>query len=353
MNEYIFPGKVLLDNSGKRVQAHGGSIYYENGIYYFYGENKEFTTGKNKIWTYGVKYYSSNDLYNWKDEGYLIEPSKDKNSILYPTHCLDRPHIIKNDKTGKYICWIKFSHPKKESFFVLLEADNFKGPYHIIKNEYRPFNLLAGDFDIYITKEKEAFLYFSNMKDGIVAMKLNDDYTDVVGEYRRYYEGLNFPFAREGVAIFEHDNNLYMITSGMTGYIPNRSMVALLKSPLGDLVDLGDPSIDDLTNTTFHSQLSTVFIDPKTHRYIALCDRWIPSLKFTPKKSEKMIRAAASTNNKNYKANILELLLLGFMPFNCAKVNTSVADYVRLPIEFIDGIPKIRRHDKRKLNDLK
>ncbi|MCD7954697.1 MAG: hypothetical protein LUG93_02865 [Lachnospiraceae bacterium] len=42
----IYPGQVLLDTEGKRVQAHGGSLFYENGIFYFYGENKEKTTGK-------------------------------------------------------------------------------------------------------------------------------------------------------------------------------------------------------------------------------------------------------------------------------------------------------------------
>lgn len=28
----------------------------------WYGENKEFTDGKNGIWTYGIRYYSSSDL---------------------------------------------------------------------------------------------------------------------------------------------------------------------------------------------------------------------------------------------------------------------------------------------------
>ena len=36
----IRPGQVWLDTAGKRIQAHGGSILYENGVYYWYGENK-------------------------------------------------------------------------------------------------------------------------------------------------------------------------------------------------------------------------------------------------------------------------------------------------------------------------
>ena len=59
MSDKLYQVKPLLDTNGKRVQAHGGSVFYEDGVYYFYGENKEKTTGKDKIWTWGVRAYSS------------------------------------------------------------------------------------------------------------------------------------------------------------------------------------------------------------------------------------------------------------------------------------------------------
>lgn len=62
-------GQVWLDTEGKRIQAHGGSVMYLNGTYYWYGENKEKTTGKDKIWHWGVRCYTSKDLYNWEDKG--------------------------------------------------------------------------------------------------------------------------------------------------------------------------------------------------------------------------------------------------------------------------------------------
>ena len=68
------PGKVWTDEQGFRIQAHGGSIFYENGTYYWYGENKEKTLPGTRIWHYGVKMYSSKDLYNWKDEGIILQP---------------------------------------------------------------------------------------------------------------------------------------------------------------------------------------------------------------------------------------------------------------------------------------
>lgn len=45
------PGQIWLDTEGKRIQAHGGSVMYIDGTYYFYGENKEKTDGKNGICT--------------------------------------------------------------------------------------------------------------------------------------------------------------------------------------------------------------------------------------------------------------------------------------------------------------
>ena len=93
------PGVVWLDTNGKRIQAHGGSVIYIDGVYYFYGENKEKTDGKNGIWHWGVKCYSSKDLYNWTDLGIIIPPDlTDETSPLHPSSCMDRPHIIYQKK---------------------------------------------------------------------------------------------------------------------------------------------------------------------------------------------------------------------------------------------------------------
>ena len=109
-NNSIKPGQPMLDTEGKRIQAHGAGMIDDNGTYYWYGENKEFSKGKKNVWTWGIRCYSSKDLYNWKDEGLIIPPNlEDKKSSLHPSKPVDRPHIIKNKRTGKYICWLKLS----------------------------------------------------------------------------------------------------------------------------------------------------------------------------------------------------------------------------------------------------
>ena len=105
----IRPGQVWLDTNGKPIQAHGFSVFYDpkEATYYWYGENKEDTKKGGTVWTKGIRYYASADLYNWEDRGYLIPPSDDLNDPLHPTYCIDRPHILYCEATKKYVCWIK------------------------------------------------------------------------------------------------------------------------------------------------------------------------------------------------------------------------------------------------------
>ena len=41
----IRPGAEWLDTMGHPIQAHGGALFYEDGTWYWYGENKEHTDG--------------------------------------------------------------------------------------------------------------------------------------------------------------------------------------------------------------------------------------------------------------------------------------------------------------------
>ena len=54
MYDRFYPGQVWLDTEGKRIQAHGGSIMYIDGTYYWYGENKE-KTGQKRYMALGCK----------------------------------------------------------------------------------------------------------------------------------------------------------------------------------------------------------------------------------------------------------------------------------------------------------
>src|SRR4051812_12633757 len=147
----ITPGATWLDTDGKPIQAHGFSVFYKDGTYYWYGENKEFTTPGSNIWTYGVRCYASKDFYNWEDKGLIIPPdTTDPYSPLHPSQWIDRPHIIYCQKTNKYVAWIKILGGDDGQFMTVLQADNFFGPYKIIRKGFRPDGFESGDFDLYV-----------------------------------------------------------------------------------------------------------------------------------------------------------------------------------------------------------
>ncbi len=335
----IRPGQPWLDTCGERIQAHGGAVYCENGVYYWYGENKEHTDGCSGIWTWGLRVYASTDLMNWEDRGFLIPPVlDDPNSALFPTKRVDRPHILKCEKTGKYVCWIKLSGP--EAAFTIWQADKLLGPYEMTENLYNPGGHKAGDFDLAADPETgKAYIYFDADHASMLCMELTEDYLHAKKEAARSYADLTPPFTREAPALFEKGGKKYMITSGMTGYVPNRSDSAVCDTWDGVFESLGDPHVDDSSCASFNSQISKIFCIDGTDRFIAMADRWLPGTPVDARLADIFTRVIAGTympdkyratdeeRREMYKANQLEA------------ADTSIADYVWLPVEWKDGKP--------------
>jgi hypothetical protein len=133
------PGRTWLDTNGHRIHAHGGSVLFEDGVYYWYGENKEHSKPGSDIWTWGIRCYTSTDLYNWQDRGLIIPPVlDDRTSPLHPSQMIDRPHIIHNPRMGTYVCWLKIMGAGGEQLCTVLTADSLLGPYEIVEGHWTP-----------------------------------------------------------------------------------------------------------------------------------------------------------------------------------------------------------------------
>lgn len=342
----ICPGRPWLDTRGERIQAHGGAVYYEDGLYYWYGENKEHTDGQNGVWTWGLKVYASEDLMNWEDRGFLIPPElDDPNSALFPTKRIDRPHILKCEKTGKYVCWIKLSGP--EAAFTIWQADKLLGPYEMVENLYNPGGHKAGDFDLISDPAAgKGYLYFDADHASMLCMELSEDYLHAEKEAARSYANLTPPFTREAPALFEKDGKKYMLTSGMTGYVPNRSDSAVCESWDGVFESLGDPHVNDASCASFNSQISKIFRVEGTDRFIAMADRWLPGTPVDARLADVFTRVIAGTYDPaHYQATDAERREM-YAVNKMENANTSIADYVWLPIEWENGRPVLRWQDK-------
>ena len=342
----IYPGRVWLDTKGERIQAHGGALHYEDGVYYWYGENKEHTDGKSSIWTWGIRVYRSTDLYNWEDLGLLIEPKlDDPNSNLFPDMRVDRPHIRKCTATGKYVAWIKLSG--EEACFLIMQADRFLGPYEIVRENYRPLGYKVGDFDIAQDEESgKSYLFMDADHKGVVCIEMADDLLSAEKKISEQYIGLFPPFCREGIAVFEAAGRKHMLTSGMTGYIPNQSDSAVSASWEESFISKGDPYVNDNTQSSFNSQFTQVFKLPDRDLYIALSDRWVPDYPVDAKRADMLRRCVASRYDpEHYQATEEEQAELAASPM-LASADTSVADYVWLPLEFEGCRVRIRWQDR-------
>ena len=351
MDKYnsLRPGKIWLDTNGNRIQAHGGSLIYVDGIFYWYGENKEKTTSNFGIWHWGVRLYSSNDLYNWTDEGLICLPEvDDKESPLHPESKMDRPHILYNESTKKYVMWMKIMGPNNIQYMVVAQSDNIKGPFNIVNKKIHPGGMNSGDFDLIKEDNGKAYIVFDRVHYDMVVLDLTDDYLDTTIKYSEHYYRRCPPYVREAPAVFFRNGKGYVITSGTTGYFPNQSEVASFEDIHGEWKALGDPHINDDKHTSFDSQVSSVFKHPYIEDlYIALADRWLTDL---PEDLPDMTELYAACFDDECDEKIKEKYK-GVSPDDYCSGNTSQADYVWLPIVFEDDMPKIYWKDEWKIED--
>ena len=346
----VYPGQPWLDVNGERIQAHAGGFLYEDGTYYWYGENKEHTDGVCEIWTWGIRLYASKDFYNWEDKGLIIQPVlDDPNSELFPEKCIDRPHIFKNPHTGKYVCWLKNSGPY--SCFDVLTAEKLTGPWTMVTERLNPFGVKIGDFDVLVSEEGTGYLFCEAEHRTVKGFRLNRELTDVEAEISTQYDGINPPFTREGITVFPREGKLWMLTSGMTGYVPNQSDSAVSDGFEKPFTSVGDPHVDDDTLASFNSQIGQVFRVPgKKDLYLTVADRWVPKYVVDRERALQLRRAVASRYDQTVTASKEDYEVLSASP-NLGTAETRIADYVILPIDFSSGRPLIRWVDSWRMED--
>lgn len=340
----IRPGQEWLDTNGKPIQAHGFQVFYDekNARYIWYGENKETTKKGGTDWTRGIRWYTSKDLYNWTDMGFLIPPSEDLHEPLHPTYCIDRPHILYCEKTGKYVAWIKVMASEIAQFMIVLQAERFEGPYTYVHKFYNPLDMYCGDFALYADSEtKKAYIWYERPHFQLICATLSDTYTEVTDEYSVHYDGLTPPDTREAPTFFTRNGKKYLFTSGTSGYYPNKSDVCVFDDYHGEYKSLGDPHIGDKSDTSFSSQITSVLRIPGTDRYIACADRWMPQWYVKP--MAKAIQNGMRAHFKDYTPDT-EPKHITSVPGQLQKhgENTYKSRYVWLPIEWEGEKPVIR-----------
>jgi hypothetical protein len=347
------PGELWLDDKGNHINAHGGGFLYFNKTYYWFGEHKESGKTGHKAMV-GVHVYSSKDLYNWKDEGVALAMSNDTTSMLQKECLLERPKVIYNKKTKKFVMW--FHHELKNQGYKaaltgVAVADQATGPFEYINSfrlhpkvwasnftveqqqkaalvteeelkikskwidgvfMYRDFETgqMSRDMNLFVDDDEQGYhITASENNQTLLISKLSDDYLSMTDDYVRVFPGE----AHEAPAIFKKDGKYFMFSSYTTGWKPNPGRLSVSDNMMKGWKTLENPcrGTEEENKTTFRSQSTFVIpVQGKKEAYIFAGDRWISDdLKFSR--------------------------------------------YIWLPIEFDNGIPFLKWYDTWNLDTFK
>ncbi|WP_167615138.1 glycoside hydrolase family 43 protein [Maribellus sediminis] len=314
------PGELWPDNKGIHINAHGGGIMFYEGKYYWFGEHKIEGKMGNRAMV-GVHCYSSGDLLNWTEEGIALEVDKDNPDSDITQGCiLERPKVIYNAKTGKFVMW--FHLELKGMGYAaartgLAVADKVTGPFTFVRSlnpnagewplnfadelkgknwpdDLKPWSdewvqavkdgmllkrdfqkgQMARDMTLYVDKDGKAYhIHASEENLTLHISELTDDYLGFTGNYIRVQPtGHN-----EAPSIFEYNGKYYMITSGCTGWAPNAARLLVSDSVMGEWEYVNNPCVGEDRDLTFHSQSTYILpVEGKTDAFIFMADRWQP-----------------------------------------------------------------------------
>ena len=267
------------DANGKHINVHGGCVLYENGTYYWFGENYR-TSGAVK--SNGIGCYTSKDLYNWKFERMAYEcpnqPLRDDMQDMNYGRTLERPKVMYCPNTGQYVMWVHWENGSgyAASRVAILYSDEISGPYTFVKTmrprgDEQPSG--SRDQTLMFDPDYNAGYHFGSAEENATmhATVLTNDYLDLSSTWARLFISKQY----EAPAVFKFHGRFVAITSGCTGWNPNPGHSSMAELPLGNWTDYGNPFVDKDFNTSYNSQSNYIFKVPgKYDAYIYMGDRW-------------------------------------------------------------------------------
>lgn len=307
-SEFI-PGQLWQDTDGHPINAHGGGILFHDGVYYWYGESKSghtFLPDCNKSWggtrvdVTGVSCYSSKNLYDWKNEGLVLQAVHDSpQSDLHPSKVLERPKVIYNRATKEFVMWMHidsqdYSAARTGVAVSLKPAGPFRylgsfrpdagvWPENVTADDKKtgPTNILARDFaagqmardlTVFVDDDARAYLFYASEDNATMHVSLlTDDYLRTAGKYARIF----IDRSMEAPAVFKRDGKYYLIASGCTAWEPNAARMAVADSVFGPWHEMTNPCVGDNADKTFRSQSTFVLpVQGRQNLFVFLADRW-------------------------------------------------------------------------------
>src|SRR5450631_261281 len=247
VNPSLISGKEWKDDQGNFINAHGAGILFFGDTYYLFGEIKKGEThlvpGQDwedyRVPAGGVACYSSKDLLQWKYEGIaLAATTTDPENDLDTGRVIERPKVIYNAKTGKFVMWLHIDRPDYSFARAgVAISDRPQGPYQYAGG-IRPNGQESRDMTLFKDDDDKAYLVYSSEQNNTMHIcLLSDDYLSPT----KYYSRILINQRREAPALFKYGSKYFLITSSCTGWSPNAATYAVADNPLGPYKEYGNP----------------------------------------------------------------------------------------------------------------
>ncbi|KAH8731533.1 glycosyl hydrolase [Phaeosphaeriaceae sp. PMI808] len=257
----IVPGATwTATNTGQHIQAHGGGILKVGEKWYWVGEDK--TNGTAFI---NVNCYSSTNLIEWNYEGALL--SRTASGDTGPGRVIERPKIMYNKKTNKYVLWMHIDSANYgEAKIGVATGDSVCGKYTYLRSE-RPLGFESRDSGVYVDDDGKGYLLTEDRQNGLRINLLSDDYLTIQRNVYTWQEKYESP------AIAKKNGVYFMFTSQLTGWNANDNYYSTATSIAGPWSSW--KKFADSGSNTYASQ--TTFILPVGDGFMYMGDRWVSS----------------------------------------------------------------------------
>ncbi|KAM0273211.1 hypothetical protein ACHAQH_008402 [Verticillium albo-atrum] len=259
----IIPGATwTATNTGEHVQAHGHGLIEVDGTYYMIGEDKTEGT-----YFQNVNCYSSKDLVEWSYEGALLSRTTEAGD-LGPQRIVERPKVIFNDETGKYVLYMHIDSPDyKDARVGVATGDTVCGKYEYI-NSFRPLGFQSRDMGLFKDDDGKGYLLTEDREFGTRIIALTDDYLNVTEVT------FEWAYFAESPAVLKKNGYYFIFGSHLTGWNPNDNVYSFASSLSGPWSNWTE--FAPVGSKTYRSQVSYV-LPLGTDNAIYIGDRWVSS----------------------------------------------------------------------------
>ena len=269
-----------IDLQGFKLNAHGAGILFYNNYYYLYGEVKAGNTWlvPDQQWECyrvpagGIACYRSKDLKNWTNMGVVLAPTiGNAASELDSSRVIERPRVIYNERTRKFVMWIHLDKNDYSYAHVgVAISDQPEGPYQLV-NSFRPNGEESRDMTLFKDADGKAYLFNASENNNTMHVnELTDDYLQLKPNDAKILVNQR----RESPAVFKYQHKYYLITSLCTGWAPNKALYAVADQPMGPWEIKGNPCRGNDAEMTYGSQISYIQSLKEDGKYLVLADAW-------------------------------------------------------------------------------